>query len=414
MRNTEKETISLDYGTSELSVRVRDDVVSLGHQEPLDLVDPQKFKDNLLIILKKMEKPFQNVGIVVSDKTRLCQYPEFLPFLTSGLEEYGISREDITFYIAYGTHLPQTEEESYQSYGETYKQFRFIHHNSKAEDELLSLGITRRGTRVMILKDILHYDLLISFGAILHHYFAGFGGGRKLLFPGLAGYDSILYNHQLFLDYEKKELRQGCQSGNLDSNPLALDLEEINYMLPKRLEIHAILNSHKEVSEVRIGFNYNDFRKSCADYDRYFRNRDARVYDLVVAGAGGYPKDINFIQAHKAIHNAASFVKEKGTLIIFTECIDGIGNQSLLELFRLGGSNQIFEKMASSYENNAGTVLAMMDKTQRINIHLITSMDQETCYQMGAVKSTLEKAQQLIDDEPGSIAWIENASLLYK
>ncbi len=57
MRNTEKETISLDYGTSELSVRVRDDVVSLGHQEPLDLVDPQKFKDNLLIILKKMEKP---------------------------------------------------------------------------------------------------------------------------------------------------------------------------------------------------------------------------------------------------------------------------------------------------------------------------------------------------------------------
>ena len=36
------------------------------------------------------------------------------------------------------------------------------------------------------------------------------------------------------------------------------------------------------------------------------------AYDLVVASAGGYPKDINYIQAHKSIHNAASFVKDGG------------------------------------------------------------------------------------------------------
>ena len=67
---------------------------------------------------------------------------------------------------------------------------------------------------------------------------------------------------------------------------------------------------------------------------------------MVVASAGGYPKDINFIQAHKSMHNAASFVQDDGKLIIFAECRDGIGNQAFMNLFKLGGWDQIFEQMA--------------------------------------------------------------------
>jgi len=406
--------MQLKYGSSEVSLTSPEDSVCLSHKEPALTVLPENFKQEVNSCLHSPKKHFNNVGVVISDKTRLCQYPVYLPLLTEVLSDYGLDARDITFYIAYGTHPVQTRQECINSYGDTYNRFRFVHHNSKEDGRLTDLGSTTRGTGVKILKDILEHDLLITFGAILHHYFAGFGGGRKLLVPGLGGYDTILQNHQLFLDFENRKLREGCQSGNLDDNPLALDLEEINSLLPERIEIHAILNSRKEVCELYFGTGYGDFRDACKRYDHFFRAGEARLYDLVVASAGGYPKDINFIQAHKSIHNAASFVKDNGALIIFAECRDGIGNQAFLNLFKLGGWDPIFEKMEAKYENNAGTALAMIDKCRRIKIHFVTSLDKETCNLMGAVKTSPGQAQQLIAGDTGEIAWIENASLLYK
>ncbi len=132
-----------------------------------------------------------------------------------------------------------------------------------------------------------------------------------------------------------------------------------------------------------------------------------------MAGGGGYPKDINFIQAHKAIHNAASFVKDGGKLIILAQCVDDIGNPRFMKLFELGGWDNLFEKMETGYENNAATAVAMMDKTRRIDIHFVTSLDRKTCSLMDAVKTSPEEAQELVHRESGETAWIENAGMLY-
>jgi nickel-dependent lactate racemase len=406
--------LKVKYGSIHLPVNFPERMVRLQHTEPEINVDPESIKEQLLQKLNALGKKPGNVGIIVSDKTRLCEYPLWLPVITGVLQEFGIDRENITLYIAYGTHPLQSEEESQNAYGETYDQYRFIHHRSKEEGALVSLGKTKLGTRVKIRKDILQHDLLISLGAILHHYFAGYGGGRKLLFPGLAGYDAILHNHSLFLDFKKRMLQPGCQSGNLQYNPLAEDLQEINDMLPDRLEIHAILNSRREVCELHFGSHYEDFRKACLSYDLYFRLKEAQQYDLVVATAGGYPKDINFIQGHKSIHNAASFVRDNGRLIIFAECIDGLGNEAFMKLFELGGREAIFKAMEKAYANNAGTALAMLEKAERIKIHFVTSLDREVCRRMGAIKTSPEEAQEIIHRETGEIAFIENASLVYK
>jgi len=406
--------VEFKYGSSDVSLNLPQTVAAPIHKDPLPSVNDDQFKSVLRTQLDNWGKGYGNVGIVISDKTRLCQFPVYLPLLTDVLIEQGVHQEDITFYIAYGTHPKQSEEECTNSYGETYRQFRFEHHNSKDQSSLVNLGKTTMGTKVKILKDLLQHDLLITFGAILHHYFAGFGGGRKLLFPGVAAYDSILHNHKIFLDFEKKELREGCESGNLETNPLASDLEEINTLLPPKLEIYAILNSMKEVCEVHFGRGYKDFKAACSRYDHYFRSLEPKTYDMVVASAGGYPKDINFIQAHKSIHNAASFVKDEGKLIIFAECRDGIGNKAFMNLFKLGDWEQIFEEMENEYINNAGTALAMISKSRRIHIHFVTSLDQETCRLMGAIKTLPEAVQQLIHHENGETAYIQNASLLYK
>ncbi len=404
----------LKYGSKELSFTLSDHSDEIRHTEPNGFVDPDLFKSELLSNIQSFKRPIKSVGISVSDKTRLCQFPIYLPLICEVFLEYGLKKEEIFFFIAYGTHPPQSEEECLKAYGEIYKEYRFVHHNARDEENLEILGTTSRGTEVKINKEILQKDLVVTFGAILHHYFAGFGGGRKLLFPGLAGYDSILHNHSLFLDFKNKRLDPGCQSGNLEGNPLALDLEEINAMIPPKLEIHGILNSKKEVSEIHFGLNYKRFKEACLRYDHYFRTPGNKLYDLVVASAGGYPKDINFIQAHKSIHNAASFVKDGGCLVILAECLDGIGNKAFMELFKLGGTDGIFREMALAYKNNAGTALATIAKAQRISIRFVTSLEKEDCKLMGAVKTTAAEAARLAENETGDVAWIANASLLYR
>ncbi|MCK4746085.1 MAG: hypothetical protein KAT15_03580, partial [Bacteroidales bacterium] len=75
---------------------------------------------------------------------------------------------------------------------------------------------------------------------------------------------------------------------------------------------------------------------------------------------------------------------------------------------------RIFDQMEVEYKNNAGTALSMMGKSSRIRIHFVTSFDEEVCKLMGALKTTVDQARQLIGKETGQVAWIENASLLYK
>jgi nickel-dependent lactate racemase len=404
----------MKYGSQEIPLIFRKETSRLSHIEPEVTATPDGLRTQLECQLSASLKGVSDVGIVVADKTRLCEYPIYLPVITSFLLEAGIQAPDITFHIAYGTHAPQTHEECLTSYGETYKQFQFVHHNSRARETFQTLGNTSRGTSIRIAGRVLQHDLLISFGAILHHYFAGYGGGRKLLFPGLAAHESILENHRLFLDFKTQKPAEGCASGELDHNPLALDLEEINNLLPPRLEILAILNSQKQVCELSTGTSYDDFREVCQRYDHYFRSSGVQQYDLVVASAGGYPKDINFIQAHKSIHNAASFVKNGGKLVIFAECSDGIGNPDFMDIFRLGGREQIFEQLEDAYRNNAGTALSMLEKSERIDIQMLTSLSKEECELMGASKCTAEDVQKIIDLEQGSVAVLAYAGMLYR
>jgi len=404
----------MKYGSRDFTLTLRKQTTLLSHHEPPLTVNPEKFRGVLAAELNLRNSDVSNVGIVVADKTRLCQYPVYLPLLTDYLTESGIRPFEITFYIAYGTHARQTEQECMESYGDTYKRFRFIHPDSRAVEHYQTLGTTTRGTSIRIFRELYRHDLLISIGAILHHYFAGYGGGRKLLFPGLAAYESILENHRLFLDFDANSMATGCRSGQLDHNPLALDLEEINNMLPPRLELHMILNSQKQVCEVHCGTTYDQFREVCRRYDHYFRSNEEQQYDLVIASAGGYPKDINFIQAHKSIHNAASFVKNGGKLVIFAECRDGTGNPGILDIFSWGGREAIFERLRNGYQNNAGTVLAMLEKTKRMEIWMVTSLSEKECTLMGANKCSAEDVQKMIESEGGSVAVVENAGMLYR
>ncbi|MBN2395570.1 MAG: nickel-dependent lactate racemase [Candidatus Atribacteria bacterium] len=406
--------INLKYGSEIIGINVPENTDLLKITEPEFDISEQDFKTGFKKLLNPDHQDLSDIAVVVSDKTRLCDYPLYLPWLLDVLKENGAGKENITFYIAYGTHPFQSETESLKSYGDTFRKYKFVHHDCDNISLFKDLGKTKRGTPMLVRKDVLDSSLIITFGAISHHYFAGFGGGRKLLFPGLAEKRAVYFNHSMFLNFKEKKLEPGCQPGNLNGNPVAEDIKEINDKLPAYLSIHGILNSKGKVCKFIFGNDYSDFLKACDVHDHFFKSKQQKQYDMVIASSGGYPKDINFIQAHKSIHHSAAFVKDGGSLIILTECRDGIGTNTFLPLFTEGTWDKMFDKLAVKYEGNGGTALAMKAKTERIHIYMHTDLDNETCQLIGAKKIIQTQINALISNHKGTIAAIENASMLVK
>lgn len=404
----------LKYGSRQIEISLPSKAVIPDFTEPAFDITQESFSNELLKYLPDNSARYQNVAVVVSDKTRLCGYPEYLPWLLDILKAKGAQKENIHFYIAYGTHPPQTEEESLKTYGAVYHDFHFVHHNCNDESVFETLGVTSRGTDISIRKDVLQSTLIITFGAISHHYFAGYGGGRKLLFPGLAKRKAIYQNHGLFLDRSTRALATGCQPGKLNGNPLAEDLKEIDDQFPEKISIHGIMNASGKVCSLLVGKSYTDFEAVCRIHDGYYRYSSDEQYDLVIASSGGYPKDINFIQAHKSVHHAAAFVKDGGKLIVLSECIDKIGSDYFMKFLEAGSFDAAFEMLAENYEGNGGTALSMMTKAKRIQIFMLTSLDEATCKTLGVKKIKEEDIQAEIDAEKGSIAVIRNASILVR
>jgi nickel-dependent lactate racemase len=353
------------------------------------------------------------VSIVVADKTRLCEYKNYLPWVVEILQKKNIQKHQIRFFIAYGTHAAQSDSECLSAYGDIYTNYEFIHHDSSDKNLFIYLGRTERGTKIHVRKDIIESDLIITFGALSHHYFAGYGGGRKLLFPGLGYKPDIYRNHELFLDKKLKKLSIGCRPGNFENNPIAHDLKQIDDAVNiPRISIHGILDSKARVCQLVVGKSYNDFLNACNTLDSYYKVRDKDQYNLVIASCGGFPKDINFIQAHKAINNAAMFVKNKGSLIMTAQCPDGIGSDTFLEYFEFQNFEQAFSVLEDNYRGNGGTALSMMTKTGRINIFIKTNLDDKVCKKIGMRKIETTMIQTMLNEFKGDIACVDNASLL--
>jgi nickel-dependent lactate racemase len=405
----------IPYGSGTLPLALPCGTVQLRGAEPRPVITPELFKERLALFWQENPLDLSRPVLVVADKTRLCGYPEYLPILIEELAGRGLDQGRLRVLIAYGTHPRQSDEECLRAYGDCYRSLAFMHHDCRERQSFVDLGHTRRGTPIRLRRDLAEASAIIAMGAVSHHYFAGYGGGRKLIFPGLGEREAIYANHALYLDRATGTIATGCRPGNLADNPLAEDLFEVEEARPADLAIHGILNSHGILCDLLPGRGREIFLKACAAHGASCETTSRR-FPLVVASCGGYPKDINFIQSHKAVHNAAMFVEDGGLLLVYCQCRDGVGSTTFLPWFEVGGFAEAFRQLVDRYEGNGGTALAMMEKTRRIRIGLVTGLDDRTCRLIGVERWQHEEVRGHLAGlgGEGNIACIANASLLVR
>ncbi len=314
--------------------------------------------------LAGLVRPKAPVAIVVSDAFRNTGIDRLLPALLAVLNEAGAQDEDIAFLFATGTHRAPNEAEQMRILGKTvFERFRGRAHAHDAQDadQLVSRGTTSNGTPVYINRRAAEAGLLIATGAVVFHYFGGFGGGRKSIVPGIAGIETIARNHARNLDPHEDQLNPNVRIGALDGNPVAEDMLEAAKRCRVDFIVNTVLNRQGEIAAVFAG-ELDAAHRAAADFARrLFAVSIPEQADLVVASAGTAK---NFVQSHKALFNAYQAAKPQRPIILLTEAPEGLGGNRFAEWLALGDRGRVIAELRKNAEINGQTALSTLDKAK--------------------------------------------------
>jgi lactate racemase len=346
-----------------------------------------------------------SVLIVVSDATRATAGAQIVNLLVRRLVQAGVSPANIAIIFATGIHRAVTEKEKNELLSPFIAQrLRILQHDAYDRAKFTTLGKTDSGVTIevnSVLKDFSHVFLT---GGITFHYFAGFTGGRKSICPGLASAKTIEATHLLAMDFEAGGRRAGVRAGVLAGNPVHEECERIAELIAPAFGINTIVDQKKQVVKIFCGDWRLAHRAGCDYYlDRHSVAISAKR-DIVIASCGGFPHDINLIQAHKALDMAALACSDGGTIILIAECRDGLGRPDFLKWFEASNSRALEARLANGYEVNGQTAWALLTKAERYRVCLISDLPDEEVNRMRMVPvQTIAAAVEHAGDGQGFI-----------
>jgi len=402
--------ISLKYGETSLNIDIPDKNL-LGIINPNFVKGVKNSEDEVLRAilnpigsptLDKIAKPSDRVSIVVDDHTRPIKSKIIVNPLLDYLNKIGIPDENITLIIGHGSHRKIREDEAEYLLGkEILERVNWLPHDANSED-LVYIGETSYKTKVYINKIFYDSNVRILTGDVCLHYYAGYGGGRKSVLPAISGMETIRHNHAM-LTHPK------ATTGNLDGNPVHLDMTEAAKMANPQFIVNIVMNHKKEVVKAFAGDLEEAFMQGVKLVDQIYKVKVDKLADIVLVSAGGYPTDIDLYQAYKAIDSALRVVKPGGVLVVAAECRDGHGHQVFYEWMK---KYQTLEEIEKEIKNNfklgghkAYYLLKAKEKAEIILISKMNPKDVKNIFRLEPAKN-LDEALEMAFAKKGSNAKI--------
>jgi nickel-dependent lactate racemase len=304
--------------------------------EPLSKIVPNLENKKTVILSEDQTRP-TSVGLIA------------VPLMNE-LNRLGIPDEDIQVIIARGTHRHPTEDEIRDKLGEeVLKRVKVSVHDADDQDNLVLMGTTSRGTPCWANRLVAEAGLKIGIGTCNPHYFAGYGGGPKMVLPGISGRESVKKNHVLLGEPNSVQ-------GTREGNPVWEDMLEAARIVGLDMKIDTVLNSQTEVYKVFAGDVEAEQKEAVEALLGIYGVTVPRLADVTITS--GYPLEIDLIQSGKAILLADAVTKAGGTIVLISACSDGAGPMMYETLSEKPKSEQVIEWIAEGKASTTGGPMA--------------------------------------------------------
>ena len=270
------------------------------------------------------QKP-NSVVIVVDDLTRPLKMAPIISMLSKILADAGITDEKIAVLIGGGGHRALTNEEVAQKVGrDAVERYRILEHSPFRN--LTDTGVEWKGTPVLLNEHFMAADFRIVISGLVPHSFAGFSGGAKMLFPGIADIGIIKRTHKSVLMGFMGKL------GEVEGNRFRAEIEGMATQIGVDYFLGLVGNAEREVVAMFSGDLIEAHRKAAAYAQAYYTSTIADApYDMIILNA--FPKDTELLQAENAFHPMHSagkgLLKENSLIVAMSACSEGIGHHEL-------------------------------------------------------------------------------------
>lgn len=407
-----RRSVSLSFDENRLQV-----LTSAAHNErPLTDVEIGEAFDSPIesALLEDVLIPGNSVLIVVSDATRATASAQIVNLLVRRVIQSGIAPQDIAIIFSTGIHRAVTMEEKLELLTPFIVQrIKTIDHDAFDSSRLVLTGQTADGSPVKLNQALREFSHVIITGAIGFHYFAGFSGGRKAVCPGLASADTIATTHMLALDFENGGRRTGVGTGVLVGNVVHEECERVAAMIEVAFSVNTVVDGVGRATRVYAGHWRHAHGEGCREYLATHSVRIEQKRELVIVSCGGWPYDINVIQAHKALDMATNACKEAGTIVLLAQCPDGLGRPDFLKWFEAKNSRALEARLREGYEVNGQTAWALLTKAERFRILLVSDLANQDVEKMRMTPaSSLDEALSSIDPKTDGYVMPRGAALM--
>lgn len=356
--------------------------------------------------LESLARGARRVAILVSGRDRVAGATTYVPLLLERLARAGIDDERIEVVCATGTHARHTPDDVRALIGpEAASRVRFRAHDCDRAEQFADLGRTPLGTPLWLDRETLAADLRVLTGRVTHHYFAGFSGGRKSILPGVAARQTIVANHRRVLDFggSGARIHPAVFGGNLAGNPVHEDMLSAARRAGPCFVLNTAIDREGRIAAAFAGELEAAHVAGCAEVDRTCFFAIDRPADVVVASAGGWPSDLNFIQSVKGLFNHRAALRPGGAFVLVADAGGGI-LRGLREWMAFTDRRTLTATMEARYDLAAHNSFLLRETLDALHVVLVSSLPPEDVRALGLTPAaTLDDALRQARAHVGSI-----------
>lgn len=386
--------VDIPYGKDKIKITIT---------EKCEILVPNKVstRDESQIIQEALDNPIgfhsyddfvndtSTLLVIVNDATRPTPTSKILQYLLPVLS----SHPDVKFLIATGVHRAPTEEEYRFIFGDTYPVFRrkIYVHDARKNKDMIYLGTSKNGTEMYINKLVSEYKNILVIGSVEPHYFAGYTGGRKSFLPGIASYKTIEMNHKLALSDNACSLA-------LKGNPVNEDMVDAMNVLKDLniFSIQTVLTGDHDLYAVAAGDLHKSF-DAAIEYSKKIFCVPLKKKGNIVISVAPYPMDIDLYQSQKALDNGKLALEDDGILVLVSQCRDGIGENTFLNLLCKADSPQkVLDILDDEYKLGYHKAAKMAQIGIKAQMWAVTDLDGDTIKK--ALLTPYKNIQRAVDD----------------
>ena len=264
--------------------------------------------------IRELAKGKKKVVIVFDDLSRPTKASEIVPYILEELAAGGIDDSNIQFICGLGNHGALTALDYRKKLGsDVVARFNVYNHNPY--ENCTYVGKTKRGTPVSINTEFMKADLKIGIGCIVPHPMTGFGGGAKIILPGVCSIDTVEYNHHTVREEgEAGGIETAFGFGNSDNNAIALDMQDACRLSGLDVKVDAIVNIHRETTALFVGEPVAQWEQGVKLAKEHYKTEKPEKAQVIVSNANAKVNEATIAGANARL----VLGEEEGTIVLIS------------------------------------------------------------------------------------------------